>query len=94
MRKSVVIGATTLSLLFGSAGVAQATEFAAPVPATTTTVAQEMEHEDDGGDNGLWGLAGLLGLLGVLGLKLRKDTDHAVARTTGPTGTTLPPTAP
>ena len=85
MRKSVVIGATTLSLLFGGAGVAQATEYAAPVPATTTTVAQEMEHEDDGGDNGLWGLAGLLGLLGLAGLKRRKDADYPTTRgTAGP----------
>lgn len=93
MRKSVVVGATTLSLLFGGAGVAHATELAAPVPGTTTTVAQQMEHEDDGGDNGLWGLAGLLGLLGLLGLKRRKDADHPVAGTTGTTGITRPPTA-
>jgi LPXTG-motif cell wall-anchored protein len=93
MRKSVVIGATTLSLMFGGAGVAHATEAVAPVPATTTTVAQEMEHEDDGGDNGLWGLAGLLGLLGLLGLKRRKDADYPVARNTGTTGLNRPPAA-
>lgn len=91
MRKTVAIGATTLSLLFGGAGIAQATELAAPAPVTTTTVAQEVEHEDDGGNEGLWGLAGLLGLLGLLGLKRRKDVDHPVARTTGPTN--RPPAA-
>ena len=75
----IVVGATTLTLLFGGAGVANASAFDAPVTATTTTVAQEAEQED--GDNtGLWGLAGLLGLIGLAGLKRRKDADHSADR--------------
>jgi LPXTG-motif cell wall-anchored protein len=73
MRKPIAIGATAVTLLFGGAGVANATTVEAPTT-TTTTLAQE--HEDDGGDNGLWGLAGLLGLLGLVGLKRRKDADY------------------
>jgi len=66
---------TALTLLFGAAGVAQATDTVALVPAaTSTTLAAETETEDDGGDNGLWGLAGLLGLIGLAGLKRRGDT--------------------
>ena len=85
MRKSLAIGTTALALLFGGAGVANATELAGP--AATTTVAQEVEQEDS--DNtGLWGLAGLLGLLGLAGLKRRKDTDHVAVR---PAGTVNPP---
>jgi MYXO-CTERM domain-containing protein len=88
MRKTVVIGTTTLTLLFGGAGVAQATELTTPAPVSTTIVAQEAD--DDGDDKtGLWGLAGLLGLLGLAGLKRRKDTD-VVTRTTG-TGQVNPP---
>ena len=79
MRKAVVVGTTTLTLLFGGAGVANATELTSPAPATTTTLAQEAET-DDSGDNGLWGLAGLLGLLGLLGLKRRKDADYPANR--------------
>lgn len=80
MRKTLAIGTTTLALLFGGSGVAYATELTSPAPATTTTVAQQAETEDDSGDNGLWGLAGLLGLLGLLGLKRRKDADHPANR--------------
>jgi LPXTG-motif cell wall-anchored protein len=85
MQKTVAIGATTLALLFGGAGVANATELTAPAPATTTTLAQEAE-QDDSGDNGLWGLAGLLGLLGLLGLKRRKDADYPATRAGGTIG--------
>ena len=86
MRKTLAIGTTALALLFGGAGVANATEIAAPA-ATTITVAQEAENEDS--DNtGLWGLAGLLGLVGLAGLKRRKDTDHVAVR---PAGTVNPP---
>ncbi len=83
MRKSIAIFGMTGALSFGGAGIAHATTYDSPVPATTTTVAQ-MEHEDDGGDNGLWGLAGLLGLLGLLGLKRRND--RPVAGAVGTTG--------
>jgi MYXO-CTERM domain-containing protein len=79
MNKPLVVGATTLALLFGGAGVATASTLEAP--ATTTTLAQAQEApEDDGGDNGLWGLAGLLGLLGLAGLKRRKDADYPANR--------------
>jgi LPXTG-motif cell wall-anchored protein len=79
MQKTVAIGATTLALLFGGAGVAHATELTAPAPATTTVLAQDAD-QDDSGDNGLWGLAGLLGLFGLLGLKRRKDADYPANR--------------
>jgi len=71
-----------LTLLFGGAGVANASTFDAPATTTTTTIAQEAEQED--GDNtGLWGLAGLLGLLGLAGLKRRKDADYPANRAGG-----------
>jgi MYXO-CTERM domain-containing protein len=77
MKKSIAIGATAVTLLFGGAGIANASTVEAPAT-TTTTLAQE--HEDDGGDNGLWGLAGLLGLVGLVGLKRRKDADYPAKR--------------
>ncbi|ADU00270.1 WGxxGxxG family protein [Mycolicibacterium gilvum] len=81
MRKSLIIGSTAATLLFGGAGIANATETVAPAT-TTTVVAQEAEQED--GDNtGLWGLAGLLGLVGLAGLKRRKDADYRPAANTG-----------
>ncbi|MBB2991567.1 MYXO-CTERM domain-containing protein [Mycolicibacterium iranicum] len=82
MRKSLVIGTTTLALLFGGTGIASATETAIPA-STTTTVAQQEAEQEDGDNTGLWGLAGLLGLLGLAGLKRRKDTDVRVAPHTG-----------
>jgi MYXO-CTERM domain-containing protein len=82
MQKPLVIGATTLTLLFGGAGIANADTIEAPAT-TTTTVAQQAEQEDDSGDNGLWGLAGLLGLLGLAGLKRRKDADYPANRSGG-----------
>jgi LPXTG-motif cell wall-anchored protein len=72
MRKAIAVLAMTGALAFGGAGVAQATPYENPAPATTTTVAQSA-NEDDGDNTGLWGLAGLLGLLGLLGLKRRND---------------------
>ncbi len=82
MYKPLVVGATTLTLLFGGAGVANASPFHAPATTTMTTIAQEAEQED--GDNtGLWGLAGLLGLLGLAGLKRRKDADYPANRAGG-----------
>ena len=47
MRNTLAIGATAAALLFGGAGVANATGL--PEPASTTVLAQEVEHED--GDN-------------------------------------------
>jgi hypothetical protein len=79
VNKPLVVGATTLTLLFGGAGVATASTLDAP--ATTTTLAQAQEApEDDGGDNGLWGLTGLLGLIGLAGLMRRKDADYPANR--------------
>jgi LPXTG-motif cell wall-anchored protein len=73
MRKTLGVSLTALSLLFGGAGVAHATETAGPVPAATTATLAA-DTEDEGSDNtGLWGLAGLLGLLGLAGLKRRND---------------------
>jgi LPXTG-motif cell wall-anchored protein len=72
MRKALAVLGMTGALTFGGAGLAHATTYDSPAPATTTTVAQA-EHEDDGDNTGLWGLAGLLGLLGLLGLKRRND---------------------
>jgi MYXO-CTERM domain-containing protein len=80
MNKPLVVGATTLTLLFGGAGVATASTLEVPA-STTTTVAQAQEApEDDGGDNGLWGLAGLLGLVGLAGLIRRKNADYPATR--------------
>jgi MYXO-CTERM domain-containing protein len=90
MRKALAILGMTGALTFGGAGLAHATTYDAPAPATTTTVAQSDSHDDDGDNTGLWGLAGLLGLLGLLGLKRRND-HHVV---TGAPGTTGHGTAP
>jgi MYXO-CTERM domain-containing protein len=86
MRKTLGISLTALTLLFGGAGVAHATENVAPVPATTTaTTILAADNNDDGSDKtGLWGLAGLLGLIGLAGLKRRNDT-RAVGTTNRPT---------
>jgi MYXO-CTERM domain-containing protein len=79
MNKPLVVGATTLTLLFGGAGVATASTLEVPA-STATTLAQAQEHEDDGGDNGLWGLAGLLGLAGLAGLMRRKNANYPATR--------------
>jgi LPXTG-motif cell wall-anchored protein len=85
MRKAIAVLGMTGALTFGGAGIAHATTFENPAPATTTTLAQAAN--DDGGDNtGLWGLAGLLGLLGLLGLKRRNDRPVAHTNATGTAG--------
>lgn len=77
MRKTFGITLTTAALLFGGAGVANATAPRAPIPSsTTTTLAADTENHDSD-KTGLWGLAGLLGLLGLAGLKRRNDTNDA-----------------
>ncbi len=92
MRKPLIIGASTLALLFGGAGVATAAPTIAPAPAeTVTTVAQQADNQDDGDNTGLWGLAGLLGLVGLAGLKRRKDADYPTTARTG--GVNPPPRA-
>ena len=78
MRKTIAVISATGALLFGGAGVANATVQASPAPSSTTTTladnnnANNDQHSDN---NGLWGLLGLLGLGGLVGLKRRKDTD-------------------
>jgi MYXO-CTERM domain-containing protein len=85
MRKTLGITLTTAALMFGGAGVANATDPIAPVPSsTTTTLAEDATTNDDGDNTGLWGLLGLLGLVGLAGLKRRKDTDVAVGTARGP----------
>jgi hypothetical protein len=63
MQKPVAVGVTTLTLLFGGAGVAPAAETVTPVPAATTTVSAAYTEDDDSDNAGLWSLAGLLGLV-------------------------------
>ena len=87
MRKAIAVLGMTGALAFGGAGIAQATAYEAPAPATTSTVAQA-ETQDDGDNTGLWGLAGLLGLLGLLGLKRRNDRPVTNAGGTAGYGTT------
>ncbi|OBK13176.1 WGxxGxxG family protein [Mycobacterium sp. 1245852.3] len=74
MRKTIAIVSATGALLFGSAGVANASSAPAP-SSTTTTLADSNNNNDQHSDKtGLWGLAGLLGLGGLAGLMRRKDT--------------------
>lgn len=78
MRKAIAIASATGALLFGGAGVANATTPSAPAPSSTTTTLADNnntttdQHSDK---TGLWGLVGLLGLGGLAGLKRRRDTD-------------------
>ncbi|MBV8862158.1 MAG: MYXO-CTERM sorting domain-containing protein [Mycobacterium sp.] len=87
MRKILAITAATGALLFGGAGVANATVPSAPQPAsTTTTVAQ---GGDDANNNhsdktGLWGLLGLAGLAGLAGLRRRHGNVNAGAASAVP----------
>jgi hypothetical protein len=75
MRKTLVMACTTGALLFGGAGIANATVPSTPIPtSTTTTVADpDTNQHHDSDKTGLWGLAGLVGLLGLAGLKRRND---------------------
>ncbi|HZU49292.1 MAG TPA: WGxxGxxG family protein [Mycobacterium sp.] len=77
MRKTIAAVSATGALLFGGAGVANATVQSAPVPSsTTTTVAQPDNNQNNqkSDHTGLWGLVGLLGLGGLAGLMRRKET--------------------
>jgi hypothetical protein len=87
MRKAIAVLGMTGALTFGGAGLAHATTYESPAPASTTTLLAA-ESEDDGDNTGLWGLAGLLGLLGLIGLK-RRDDRH-VATTAGTAGPGTP----
>ena len=84
MRKILVVGATTATLLLGGAGVANATIATEPVPTSTTTLAQGDNYQEPQSDKtGLWGLVGLLGLAGLAGLK-RRDHNDGTGRAGGP----------
>ncbi|KUI28379.1 hypothetical protein AU196_17535 [Mycobacterium sp. IS-1742] len=94
MREIVAVAAATGALLFGGAGVANATttEYA-PVQGPTTTLVAQADEQEDGDNTGLWGLAGLLGLLGLLGLKPKKDRHVATTPAPGTPGYGTPPRA-
>lgn len=79
MRRTIAVISATGALLFGGAGVANATTQGVPASSSTTTTLADNnngqntdQHSDN---NGLWGLLGLLGLGGLVGLKRRRDTD-------------------
>ena len=78
MRRTIAVISATGALLFGGAGVANATVQSAPVPSSTTTTLADNSNSntDQHSDNsGLWGLLGLTGLIGLVGLKRRNETD-------------------
>ncbi len=89
MRKTLAVTAATGALLFGGAGIANATVAGAPPSSsTTTTVAQggdDANTNNHSDKTGLWGLLGLTGLAGLAGLRRRND---ATVRT----GTSVPGT--
>lgn len=72
MRKTIAIVSATGALLFGGAGVANASS--APAPSSTTTTLADNNNDQHSDKTGLWGLVGLLGLGGLAGLMRRKDT--------------------
>ncbi len=91
MRKTIAVVSATGALLFGGAGVANATVQSAPAPSSTATTLADNSTNTNTGDqhsdkSGLWGLLGLLGLGGLAGLKRRRDTGAVtgVATTTTP----------
>ena len=75
MRKTLVMACATGALLFGGAGIANATVPSASIPTSTTTTvaAPDDNYHQESDKTGLWGLAGLVGLLGLAGLKRRND---------------------
>ena len=79
MRKTLGITLIAGTLMFGGAGVANATAPNAPVPSSTTTTQADDTNNPgthkDSDKTGLWGLAGLLGLVGLAGLKRRNNTE-------------------
>ena len=93
MRKTLAITAATGALLFGGAGVANATAPSAPQPSSTTmTVAQgddaNNNHHSD--KTGLWGLLGLAGLAGLAGLRRRNDANVGATTAVPGTGGQIP----
>ena len=83
MRKTLGVSMTALTLLFGGAGVAQATTSIGPMPSSTTTTIAADTDDGDSDNTGLWGLAGLLGLFGLAGLKRRNDRDVTAGTAAG-----------
>jgi MYXO-CTERM domain-containing protein len=75
MRKFIAAISATGALVFGGAGLANATVQSAPAPSSTTTTLADNNNDQHSDKTGLWGLLGLLGLGGLAGLKRRKDTD-------------------
>lgn len=87
MRKTLAITAATGALLFGSAGIANATAPSTPpLSSTTTTVAQtgDADNNNHSDKTGLWGLLGLAGLAGLAGLTRRRNEANVGASTTVP----------
>lgn len=88
MHKTIAVIFATGALLFGGAGVADATVQGAPTPSSTTTTLADNsnsttdQHRDD---TGKWGLLGLLGLFGLAGLRRRNKTDASLGA--GPSAT-------
>jgi MYXO-CTERM domain-containing protein len=72
MHRTLAIVSVTAALLFGGAGVANATTPNELMPTSTTTTVAQQETSSD--KTGLWGLVGLLGLGGLAGLLRRKET--------------------
>ena len=95
MRKTLGITLTAVTLMFGGAGVANATAPSTPASSATTTILADDNNnnpqDNDSDKTGLWGLAGVLGLAGLAGLIRRKDRD--VAPGAGPRGPAVPPRA-
>ncbi len=88
MRRSIAIISLTGSLLFGAAGVANATVAHDAIPASTTTISAQQEYDQNKSDKtGLWGLVGLLGLGGLAGLVRRRETHPGAGPGVGPAGT-------
>ncbi len=76
MRKSIAVVSATGALLFGGAGIANATVENSPAPASTTSIVADPDNNTQNQKSdktGLWGLLGLLGLGGLAGLRGRRD---------------------
>jgi MYXO-CTERM domain-containing protein len=86
MRKTLAIAAATGAILFGGAGVANASGPGTQPPSSTTTVAQTGDNNNNNNHSdktGLWGLVGLAGLAGLAGLRRRHDA-HVDTGTAAP----------
>jgi MYXO-CTERM domain-containing protein len=91
MRRTIAVTAATGALLFGGAGVANATvPSGAAIPSSATTTLADNNNTDNhhSDKTGLWGLVGLAGLAGLAGLVRRRDDHHLGTTTARPGGTT------